>query len=386
MNKIFLILCLSLLPSFALGQAKAVKKIAERVSAKSAKKVALEAAKHRSYKELVQEGVTRTGRKFTGEALGEQVVKKAVREGVLKKMEKEGIESFLEYGEHRAMKEMKAMGFSNIKREMLRREAATATRPSAYHLAIEKVGRESAEHSISRSLSKKIAAKYAGKNGYNIFMKLCIRDRMLEIRDLTKYIFSLPKGEQEKALAKLSPEMKEKVIKTRRLMTTRLPSRKKGFFKGERGNSDFVLRDDYVWTDKKTGLSMTIGELRKKYNIKDPIVIPYKDGEPDFSKYAFGKVRVNYTKDIDYKNLQGLHNQANERLKGETWVKQRRHNNEVDPTRDLIENMTVDGQYKRGCRNTYHETWDGETILIVPDFINDACTHNGGRALARIVL
>lgn len=158
MNKIFLILCLSLLPSFALGQAKAVKKIAERVSAKSAKNVALEVAKHRSYKELVQEGVTRTGRKYTGEALGEQVVKKAVREGVLKKMEKEGIESFLEYGEHRAMKDMEAMGFSNIKREMLRKDAATATRPSAYHLAIER--NSISEYKLFGNVGKKIERKF----------------------------------------------------------------------------------------------------------------------------------------------------------------------------------------------------------------------------------
>lgn len=385
MRKIAIMLCLLTLSVGCWGQAKAMKKLTERVTAKSAKKAALEAAKHRTYKELVSEGVMRTGRKYTGEALGERIAKRAVRDGVMKKMEKEGMESFLEFGTKRAMKDMEQMGFSGVKKELVRREAATATRPSAYHLAMQKAGKEASEHGVKKRLSKELVAKYAGKKGYKAFMKMSIRERMLEVRNLTKYIYGLPKGEQEKALAKLTPEMRDKVVKTRKLMTSKFPSKEKGFFKGERGNSDFVLSDDYVWKDKKTGISMTVGELRKKYNIKDPIVIPYKDGEPDFSKYAFGKVKVNYANDIDYKKLKGLHDQANEKLKNEAWVKQRRHNDEVDPTRDLIENMTVDGQYKRGCRNTYHETWDGETIQIVPDFINDACTHNGGRALAQIV-
>ena len=230
-----------------------------------------------------------------------------------------------------------------------------------------------------------LIALYCKKEGYEKFMKLSMKERIVAIQKMTKHIYSLPEAERKKILADLTPEFKVKILQTKKLMSSRFPSSKKGLFKGEKGNSDFVLNDSYVWKDKKTGETMTVGELRKKYNIKDPIVIPYRNGEPDFSKYAFGKVKVNYTDDIDYKDLKGLHNQANVKLSNEQWVKQRQHNDAANPARDLIENMTIDGQYKKGCRNTYHETWDGETILIVPDFINDVCTHDGGRALAQIV-
>lgn len=269
--------------------------------------------------------------------------------------------------------------------------------PSYCHLDIYSRGNKIASRTFKNSMYRvqassltesgiKLITRFAGDAGFKDFMKMSVRERMLKIRTLTKYIYSLPKSEQEKAIAKLSPKMRDKVRSTRKLMTSRLPSVKKGYFKGERGNIVFVLSDDYIWTDPKTGQKKTVRQLREMYNIKDPIEIPYRDGEPDFSKYAFAKVKVEYKNDIDYRDLKGLHDQVNEKLSKEEWVAKRAHKGEIDPTRDLIENMTVDGKYKRGCRNTYHETWDGETILIVPDFINSTCTHNGGRALAQIVL
>ena len=367
--------------SYGYSQSAAIKKIATKFSSKTIKKEAFHSAAKRSEKELLKEGIERTGKKYTGQALGEQIVKKSIRNSILEKMEKEGIASFFGYSTFVSDNTIKRIGKSklNVFNE------AKRSRLSNYSNAV----RNNASESVAKKELKRDAAHlialYCKKEGYEKFMKLSMKERMVAIQKMTKHIYSLPEAERKKILADLTPEFKEKILQTKKLMSSRFPSSQKGSFKGKKGDSDFVLNDSYVWKDKKTGKTMTVGELRKKYNIKDPIVIPYRNGEPDFSKYAFGKVKVNYTDDIDYKDLKGLHDQANVKLSNEQWIKQRQHNDAANPARDLIENMTVDGQYKKGCRNTYHETWDGETILIVPDFINDVCTHNGGRALAQIV-
>lgn len=367
--------------SYGYSQSAAIKKIATKFSSKTIKKEAFHSAAKRSEKELLKEGIERTGKKYTGQALGEQIVKKSIRNSILEKMKKEGIASFFGYSTFVSDNTIKRIGKSklNVFNE------AKRSRLSNYSNAV----RNNASESVAKKELKRDAAHlialYCTKEGYEKFMKLSMKERMVAIQKMTKHIYSLPEAERKKILADLTPEFKEKILQTKKLMSSRFPSSQKGSFKGKKGDSDFVLNDSYVWKDKKTGKTMTVGELRKKYNIKEPIVIPYRNGEPDFSKYAFGKVKVNYTDDIDYKDLKGLHDQANVKLSNEQWVKQRQHNDAANPARDLIENMTVDGQYKKGCRNTYHETWDGETILIVPDFINDVCTHNGGRALAQIV-
>ena len=382
MKKILSLIFLAVfVTSYGYSQSAAIKKIATKFSSKTIKKEAFHSAAKRSEKELLKEGIERTGKKYTGQALGEQIVKKSIRNSILEKMEKEGIASFFGYSTFVSDNTIKRIGKSklNVFNE------AKRSRLSNYSNAV----RNNASESVAKKELKRDAAHlialYCTKEGYEKFMKLSMKERMVAIQKMTKHIYSLPEAERKKILADLTPEFKEKILQTKKLMSSRFPSSQKGSFKGKKGDSDFVLNDSYVWKDKKTGKTMTVGELRKKYNIKEPIVIPYRNGEPDFSKYAFGKVKVNYTDDIDYKDLKGLHDQANVKLSNEQWVKQRQHNDAANPARDLIENMTVDGQYKKGCRNTYHETWDGETILIVPDFINDVCTHNGGRALAQIV-
>ena len=378
---ISLILFAVFVTGYRYSQGAAFKKIANKFSSKTIKKEALHSATKRSEKELLKEGIERTGNKYSGKALSERVVKKSLRNSILEKMEKEGLDSFFGYSTFVCDNTIKRIGKSklNVVNEVNKSRLANYTnaiRNNTTGSVVKKEVKKEATHLI---------AIYCKKGGFDKFMKLSMKERMVTIQKITKHIYDLPEAERKKILANLSPDFRDKILSTRKLMTRRFPSAEKGLFKGERGNSDFLLSDNYAWLDKKTGQRMTVGELRKKYNIKDPIVIPYRNGEPDFSNYAFGKVKVNYTDDIDYKDLKGLHDQANVKLSNEQWVKQRQHNDAVNPTRDLIENMTVDGQYKKGCRNTYHETWDGETILIVPDFINDICTHNGGRALAQIV-
>lgn len=100
------------------AQAKAVKKIIKKTTLRSTRRAAFEAAKKRTYEELVKDGIKHTGGKYTGRALGEQIVKRAAREKVIALMEKEGVESFLQYGNKKAAKSLADKGMSGSKKAM----------------------------------------------------------------------------------------------------------------------------------------------------------------------------------------------------------------------------------------------------------------------------
>ena len=141
-----------------------------------------------------------------------------------------------------------------------------------------------------------------------------------------------------------------------------------------------------MWKDPKTGVKISVRDLKKKYKIKGEIRVKYRDGEPIFDKSnSLGTTTVEYKQNYNYKNLKDLHNPVNENLSRESWVKAKIDKSAVNPTRDYIENAAVDGSRVSGARNTYHESMDGETIYVVPDFIHSICTHNGGRAVAALV-
>ena len=220
------------------------------------------------------------------------------------------------------------------------------------------------------------------------FMALSMKDRMVSIKQITKHIYSLPEAERNKILKSMPTEMRTKVMKTRKLMTTRIPPKTtpKGRWAGEWGNSDFILNDDFVWKDPKTGIKTSVKELKKKYKIKGELKVKYQDGEPVFDRSnCLGTTKVEYKQDYNYKELKDLHNSVNENLSKEAWIKGHVDNKAVNPTRDYVENAAVDGSRVSGARNTYHESMDGETIYVVPDFIHSICTHNGGRSLAAVV-
>ena len=158
MRRVVFILLLLATSCVGFCQTKAVTKIAERISAKGAKEAAFKTASKRTAEDLLREGIERTGKKYTGEALGEQIAKRVVRENVMKRMEKEGMESFLDYGKSKALKEFERMGASNVKRNIILKDAATATRPSAYHLAIEK--NSTTEYRLFGNVGKRVESKY----------------------------------------------------------------------------------------------------------------------------------------------------------------------------------------------------------------------------------
>ena len=286
------------------------------------------------------------------------------------------------YGNRLAAKSLNRIGTPTIIRSSKKRRFAVYANSIGKNYA-KTVAKKGAEKNVIR-----LVVLYCGKGGFKKFMALSIKERMVTIKQLTKYIFSLPEVERNKILSSMSEEMRIKVLKMRKIMTTRMPGKPspKGRWVGERGNSDFILDDNYMWTDPKTGVKTSVRDLKKKYKIKGEIRVKYRDGEPIFDKSnSLGTTTVEYKQNYNYKDLKDLHNPVNENLSRESWVKTKINKKAVNPTRDYIENAAVDGSRVSGARNTYHESMDGETIYVVPDFIHSICTHNGGRSVAALV-
>lgn len=361
--------------SYGYSQSAAIKKIATKFSSKTIKKEAFHSAAKRSEKELLKEGIERTGKKYTGQALGEQIVKKSIRNSILEKMEKEGIASFFGYSTFVSDNTIKRIGKSklNVFNE------AKRSRLSNYSNAV----RNNASESVAKKELKRDAAHllalYCKKEGYEKFMKLSMKERMVAIQKMTKHIYSLPETERKVMLESVSEPMRSKIIEMRRLMTTFLPSTTKGRWVGERGNSDFIINDDCVYGNS------TVKELKKKYHIKGELRVKYVDGEPIFDKTnSLGTTKFEYKQEYDYKKIK-LHDKVTENLEKEPWLQGKLNEKAINPVREYVENTAVDGTRVSGARNTYHEARDGETIYIVPDFIHKICNHNGGRAVARLV-
>lgn len=376
MKKILsLIFLVVFVTSYGYSQSAAIKKIATKFSSKTIKKEAFHSAAKRSEKELLKEGIERTGKKYTGQALGEQIVKKSIRNSILEKMEKEGIASFFGYSTFVSDNTIKRIGKSklNVFNE------AKRSRLSNYSNAV----RNNASESVAKKELKRDAAHlialYCKKEGYEKFMKLSMKERMVAIQKMTKHIYSLPEAERKVMLESVSEPMRSKIIEMRRLMTTFLPSTTKGRWVGERGNSDFIINDDCVYGNS------TVKELKKKYHIKGELRVKYVDGEPIFDKTnSLGTTKFEYKQEYDYKKIK-LHDKVTENLEKEPWLQGKLNEKAINPVREYVENTAVDGTRVSGARNTYHEARDGETIYIVPDFIHKICNHNGGRAVARLV-
>ena len=376
MKKILSLIFLAVfVTSYGYSQSAAIKKIATKFSSKTIKKEAFHSAAKRSEKELLKEGIERTGKKYTGQALGEQIVKKSIRNSILEKMEKEGIASFFGYSTFVSDNTIKRIGKSklNVFNE------AKRSRLSNYSNAV----RNNASESVAKKELKRDAAHlialYCKKEGYEKFMKLSMKERMVAIQKMTKHIYSLPEAERKVMLESVSEPMRSKIIEMRRLMTTFLPSTTKGRWVGERGNSDFIINDDCVYGNS------TVKELKKKYHIKGELRVKYVDGEPIFDKTnSLGTTKFEYKQEYDYKKIK-LHDKVTENLEKEPWLQGKLNEKAINPVREYVENTAVDGTRVSGARNTYHEARDGETIYIVPDFIHKICNHNGGRAVARLV-
>ena len=210
MKKILSLIFLAVfVTSYGYSQSAAIKKIATKFSSKTIKKEAFHSAVKRSEKELLKEGIERTGKKYTGQALGEQIVKKSIRNSILEKMEKEGIASFFGYSTFVSDNTIKRIGKSklNVFNE------AKRSRLSNYSNAV----RNNASESVAKKELKRDAAHlialYCKKEGYEKFMKLSMKERMVAIQKMTKHIYSLPEAERKVMLESVSEPMRSKIIK-----------------------------------------------------------------------------------------------------------------------------------------------------------------------------
>ena len=335
-----------------------------------------------SAEKIAQMGIKQGSERSVEKAMSKRLASRIIREKTSRMIAEKGFRNMYTYGNRQAAKSLNRIGTPTIIRSSKNRrfaEYANCIRKKS----AKTVAKKGAEKNVTR-----LVALYCGRGGFKKFMALSIKERMVTIKQLTKYIFSLPEAEKNKILSSMSKEMRIRVLKMRKIMTTRMPGKPspKGRWVGERGNSDFILDDNYMWTDPKTGVKTSVRDLKKKYKIKGEIKVKYRDGEPIFDKSnSLGTTTVEYKQNYNYKDLKDLHNTVNENLSRESWVKTKINKKAVNPTRDYIENAAVDGSRVSGARNTYHESMDGETIYVVPDFIHSICTHNGGRSVAALV-
>ena len=335
-----------------------------------------------SAEKIAQMGIKQGSERSVEKAMSKRLASRIIREKTSRMIAEKGFRNMYTYGNRQAAKSLNRIGAPTIIRSSKNRrfaEYANCIRKKS----AKTVAKKGAEKNVTR-----LVALYCGRGGFKKFMALSIKERMVTIKQLTKYIFSLPEAEKNKILSSMSKEMRIRVLKMRKIMTTRMPGKPspKGRWVGERGNSDFILDDNYMWTDPKTGVKTSVRDLKKKYKIKGEIKVKYRDGEPIFDKSnSLGTTTVEYKLNYNYKDLKDLHNPVNENLSRESWVKTKINKKAVNPTRDYIENAAVDGSRVSGARNTYHESMDGETIYVVPDFIHSICTHNGGRSVAALV-
>lgn len=335
-----------------------------------------------SAEKIAQMGIKKGAEHSVEKAMSKRLVSRILRDKASRMIAKKGFRNLYTYGNRQAAKSLTKIG---------RPVFMTSSKTSRFAEYINRIGKNSAKAATKKETEKKVVklvALYCGKGGFKKFMALSMKERMVTIKQITKHIFSLPEAERNKILSSMSEEMRTRVLKMRKLMTTRMPGKPspKGRWIGERGNSDFILDDNYMWRDPKTGVKTSVRELKKKYKIKGEIKVKYRDGEPIFDKSnSLGTTTVEYKQNYNYKNLKDLHNPVNENLAKESWVKSKIDKSAVNPTRDYVENAAVDGSRVSGARNTYHESMDGETIFVVPDFIHSICTHNGGRSVAALV-
>lgn len=390
MNKVVELLYLLMVffcPTLLFGQEQLVKtaiKSSKKLfmtETKTLAKESAEAANKAILKDAFKVGSEEIGRNYMEKATAKQLIRGAVRKSILKDIEEKELGSILHYGMINAKKEIMHTEKSVVK-EVAEKEAKKVN----YKGCVSSL--KSILYKESKNNIPRLIKLYCGNDGFKKFMALSIRDKMVQIQQITKYVYSLPQAERNKVLASMSSEMCAKIKKMNYLMTHNMPKKlsPKGRWTGERGNSVFILNDNYVWEDQKTHIKMSVKDLKKKYKIKGEIRVKYRDGEPIFDKSnSLGTTTVEYKPNYNYKDLKDLHNSVNENLAKKPWIKAKVNEKATDPVRDYIENAATDGSRVSGARNTYHEARDGETIYLVPDFIHDICKHNGGRSVAALV-
>lgn len=158
--------------------------------------------------------------------------------------------------------------------------------------------------------------------------------------------------------SEIDPRIIEKLdVKIRIEMCSMLPENG-GTWSGEKGDSEWIPDDDVIPGDRRGTNSdeKTWKELKKEYGFDS---IPFKDGEPDFSKIAKGEVQIDNFSESRPKNFA----QADMQLAKERGVSPQE-----------IKKWRLENKY------TWHECKDCKTMQLVPTEVHGNIPHSGGIA------
>lgn len=161
---------------------------------------------------------------------------------------------------------------------------------------------------------------------------------------------------ETKETIKFNPEIIEKMDKKILIEKYSIIPRSGGEWTGEPGNSDWEPDPDVVPGNRNgtNGENKTWGELMEKYNCDS---IPFKNGEPDFSKVSKSEVKIDdFTDDRD-----SNFTQADEKLAEQKGC-----------TPEDVEKWRKENKY------TWHECNDCKTMQKVPTEIHGNIPHSGG--------
>ena len=129
-----------------------------------------------------------------------------------------------------------------------------------------------------------------------------------------------------------------------------------GIWTGERGNSDWIPDDNVIPKNRNESNpeGKTNREIKDKYKFE---FIPFKDGEPDFSKVVKGEVQIENFSEKRPKN----YSQADIQLAKERGC-----------TPQEIKKWRIENKY------TWHECKDCKTMQLVPIEVHGNIEHKGG--------
>ena len=157
---------------------------------------------------------------------------------------------------------------------------------------------------------------------------------------------------------KLDPKILEKLDSKPQIEVARINKLplNGGVWTGERGNSNWIPDDNVIPTNRKGSNpeGKTNREIKDKYGFE---FIPFKDGEPDFSKVVKGEVQIDNYTPKRHKNF----SQADMQLAKERGVSPQE-----------IKKWRLENKY------TWHERKDCKTMQLVPTEVHGNIEHKGG--------
>ncbi|WP_339006117.1 HNH endonuclease [Fusobacterium animalis] len=183
---------------------------------------------------------------------------------------------------------------------------------------------------------------------------------------MKEFVPEIPYGEKKEIPDIFGPEKKNKIdpkilekldskpqIEVARI--NRLPLNG-GIWTGERGNSNWIPDDNVIPKNRNESNpeGKTNREIKDKYKFE---FIPFKDGEPDFSKVVKGEVQIENFSEKRPKN----YSQADIQLAKERGC-----------TPQEIKKWRIENKY------TWHECKDCKTMQLVPIEVHGNIEHKGG--------